>query len=230
MNAPTNVIAPALPLAPANQTLADTALSQPIINGIPDLYYLELRQEKLDRQKRKSKTKKNKIGNPRRHLTMDDYFGGPDTYNPGNSELCQSLVTKATDKPSKGINENTTPGPSTTHRGSTCMENQEAKTNGEESTQQDLASLTDELYHFAQKALMQLRMKRDFESSPSSGKRIPTSSKAKSTDQKSEPKGLPDLIENIKQNRDNHSPKQQVRKRRTDDAEDKGRRKSPKST
>ena len=75
-----------------------------------------------------------------------------------------------------------------------------------------------------------LKMKRDVESSPSSGKRIPTSSKVKGTDQNSEPKGFPDLREKIKQNRDGRSPKQQVQKRRTDDAEDKGRRKSPKST
>ena len=99
-----------VPQPPVTQTLADAAQSQPTLNEISDLYYLELGQKELDRQKRKSKPKKSKIGNPRSHSTMDDYFRGPETYEPEHPELRQSAVTKAADKPNKGINKEQTQG------------------------------------------------------------------------------------------------------------------------
>ena len=44
------------------------------VKGIPDLYYQELKDERKLEESKRAKTKKTKRGNPRRQLTVDDYY------------------------------------------------------------------------------------------------------------------------------------------------------------
>ena len=44
------------------------------VKGLPDLYYQELKDERKLEESKRAKTKKAKLGNPRRQLTVDDYY------------------------------------------------------------------------------------------------------------------------------------------------------------
>ena len=44
------------------------------VKGIPNLYYQELKNERKLEESKRAKTKKAKLGNPRRQLTVDDNY------------------------------------------------------------------------------------------------------------------------------------------------------------
>ena len=48
--------------------------SQTEVQGIPDLYYQELKAEKKEEERKRAETKKAKLGKSRRQLTVDDYY------------------------------------------------------------------------------------------------------------------------------------------------------------
>ena len=44
------------------------------VKGIPDLYYPELEKKRKLEEKKRARTKKAKLGNPKRQLTVEDYY------------------------------------------------------------------------------------------------------------------------------------------------------------